>query len=362
MITQKPKDVTLPDTLEQTSRGPLVLLFYDGYELRAKPGIMGALSSQTRRILRYTKRNLYREQVRSGFYTWFLALVNSLKLIGCDVRVNNFTAARKRPHYPIGLVGYSSIINKIDLPNPRIFGPGDFGTPPPASVAVAADPRFKKLIQPSDWSIAMYRPFCGDKLLKWFAGIDTKKFPDLSKERKDFDFIVYDKIRWYRDERIPSILNRIIRHLDEMGHSYTVLRYGRHHHSQYLHALRRSKAMIFICEHETQGLAYQEAMSCNIPVLAWDEGELVDPTLTAYVNTHMEVTSVPYFDDECGMKFKMANFEQICDEFWQKLSSFNPRHYVENNLSPELSATHYLAEYAQLLSTVPLNSEMIKRS
>lgn len=361
MIVQKPKAVTIPDTLEQTSRGPLVLLFYDGYELRANPGIVGALSSQTRRILRYTKRTLYRQQVRTGFYTAFLALVNSLKGIGCDVRVNNFMAARKRPYYPIGLAGYPSIVNKIDLPNPRIFGPGDFGTPP-ASVAVAANPRFKKLIQPSDWSTEMYRSFCGDRMLTWFVGIDTKKLPDLSKERKDFDFIVYDKIRWRRNERGPSILNRITGHLDAMGRSYTVLRYGHHHHYQFLHALRRSRAMIFICEHETQGLAYQEAMSCNIPVLAWDEGKLVDPTLKPYVNANMVITSVPYFDNECGMKFTMVNFEQIYDEFWQKLSRFNPRHYVENNLSPELSATHYLAEYAQLLGNASFPNEVIRRS
>lgn len=347
MITQTQKDVTIPDGLEHTSRGPLVLLFYDGYELRAKPGIMGALSSQTRCILRYTKRTLCRQQVRTGFYTAFLALVNSLKVIGCDVRVNNFTAARIRPHYPIGLAGYPSIIDKIDLPNSRIFGPGDFGTPP-ASVAVAADPRFKKLIQASDWSAELYRPYCGDKMLTWFAGIDTKNLPDLSKERKDYDFIVYDKIHWHRNERVPSILNRITRHLDATGRSYIVLRYGHHHHSKFLRALRHSKAMIFICEHETQGLAYQEAMSANIPVLAWDEGEMVDPTLKAYVNANTEISSVPYFSDECGMKFKMANFEQICDDFWQKLSSFKPRHYVENNLSLELSATQYLAEYAQL--------------
>ena len=141
---------TLSAGLEKTANGSLVLLFYDGYELQAKPGVWGGMSSQARHVLRYTKRSILRQQVRTGFYSAFVALVNSLKKVGCDVRVNDFAAAEARPQYPIGLAGYPSIIEKIKLPNPRIFGPGDFGTPP-ASVTVAADPRFRTLIQPSDW-------------------------------------------------------------------------------------------------------------------------------------------------------------------------------------------------------------------
>ena len=31
--------------------------------------------------------------------------------------------------------------------------------------------------------------------------------------------------------------------------------------------LRRSKSMLFLCESETQGMAYQEALASNVPVL-----------------------------------------------------------------------------------------------
>jgi hypothetical protein len=248
---------TVHDGLDCTSGLPLVLLFYDGYELHAKPGFVGGLWSQARRMLRYSKRTLCRQQVRTGFYTAFLALANSLKVIGCDVRINDFVAAMSRPNYPIGLAGYPSIINKIELPNPRIFGPGDFGTPP-VSASIAADPHFKKLIQPSDWFSDMYRPYCGDKMLTWFAGIDTQAWPDFSGKPKVFDYIVYDKIRWHREERVPSILQRITQHLDAVGRSFTILRYGQHHQSSFVSALKCSKAMIFICEHETQGLAIRK--------------------------------------------------------------------------------------------------------
>lgn len=333
--------------LDYASGRPLVLLFYDGYELHANAGFVGGVLSQARRGLRFAKRTFCRQQVRTGFYTAFLALAHSLEVIGCDVRVNNFSAAKSRPNYPIGLAGYPSIINKIQLPNPRIFGPGDFGLPPTSAV-VAADPRFKKLIQPSDWFADLYRPYCGDKMLTWFAGIDTEMWPDFSKKPKIYDFVVYDKIRWHREERVQSVLNRVTQHLDSTGRSYIVLRYACHHQSQFRNALKNSKAMIFICEHETQGLAYQEALATNVPVLAWDEGEMVDPALQPYINSRLNVSSVPYFSPECGMTFRLADFEDTCNKFWQSLPSFHPRRYVNTNLCLELSATQYLEEYAQI--------------
>ena len=177
------KRTHLSNGLICTSRGPLVLLFYDGYELQAAYGLNGAAYSQARRLVRYIKRTVCKQQVRTGFYTAFLSLTQSLRQIGCDVRVNNFRLATQHPEYPIGLAGYPSIINRIHLPNPRIFGPGDFGIPP-AATTLAADPRFRRLIQPSDWASDMYHPVCGDKMLTWFAGIDTKYWPDFSQEAK----------------------------------------------------------------------------------------------------------------------------------------------------------------------------------
>lgn len=337
-----------PSNLETTSKGPLVLLFYDGYERKAVPGVIGGLKAEARRILRYTKRSLCRQQVRTGFYTAFLALENSLRLIGCDVRVNDFAAAEKRPFYPIGVGGYPSVLEKTaHLKNPAIFGPGDWGLPN-HSDAVAQNPRYKKLIQPSEWFCDVYRPTCGDKMVAWYAGIDTQNWPDYSRETKTTDYIVYDKIRWYREERVPTILNRILKHLDAAGKTYTVLRYGHHHHSEFMAALKTSRALIFVCEHETQGLAYQEALSTNVPVLAWDELEIVDPVLKPFVTKEMNISSVPYFSPDCGMTFKIAEFESVEPQFWKKLGSYHPRRYVEQNLSLKQSAENYLAMYNQL--------------
>src|ERR1700746_3184478 len=99
--------------LEQTPRGPLVLLFYDGFERPAAAGALGAMRSQTRRFARHLYRTLRGLQVKTGFYTAFLSLARSLRGVGCDVRVNDFGAAAARPTYPIGLAGYPTVLDRV---------------------------------------------------------------------------------------------------------------------------------------------------------------------------------------------------------------------------------------------------------
>lgn len=299
---------------------------------------------------RYWFRTLKRTQAHTGFFAAFLALCKSLRSVGCLVRINDFEAARRNPDHPIGLAGYPSVLPATDaLPNPRIFGPGDFGQPP-QSAQVAADPRMKLLIQPSLWYADYFRPYCGDKLLVWFAGIDTGLWRPTPKDKKQTDFLVYDKIRWRRDQLVPLVLERTTRALEERGCSFEIVRYGRHHRSEFSAALRRASAMIFLCEHETQGLAYQEALACDVPVLAWDEGELVDPVERALAPPDLKVSTVPYFDDRCGRRFTLANFERELDLFRQAMPSFTPRAYVEENLSQAVSASLYLRAYASLMA------------
>jgi hypothetical protein len=331
--------------LEITARGPLVLLFYDGYELKARPGLLGAAYSQGRRAARYAYRTARRRQVRTGFYTAFLSLCRSLRLIGCDVRVNDFGALRKRPHYPIGLCGYPSVLAHVAGENPVIFGHGDLGLPEAAAV-IAAREQMRLLIQPCDWACAFNRPYCGDKLRAFPVGVDSAQW-HLPKAARTHDFLVYDKIRWYRDERVPAIRDRLIESLRARGHSVAVLQYGAHRQDQYRRALASCGALLFLCEHETQGIAYQEALAAGVPVLAWDEGELVDPNLRHYA-PHLRVSSVPYFDDRCGMRFTLASFDEVVGQFWAEIERFRPRDYVDDRLSMRRAGRDYLSLYSSI--------------
>jgi hypothetical protein len=324
-----------------------ILLFYDGYELKATPGPFGGLYARARRVARFAYRTLRRKQTHTGFYTAFLGLKNALEAVGWRVRVNDFALARRHPALPIGIAGYPSVLAKVDLPNPAIFGPGDYGFCEEAQ-RVSADQRFKLMIQPSQWAIDYNRRWVGDKSAIWFAGIDTRAWPDLSSRPKTTDVVIYDKIRWFRDQRVPAVLERCEAHLRARGLTWEVVRYGHHHISAFRSALARSRCMIFLCEHETQGIAYQEALASGLPVLAWDEGELVDPILAARAPEGLRVTTAPYFDERCGALFRLQDMETAFDAFWAARNTFRPREYVKEALSLEVSGQLYLALYDQV--------------
>lgn len=321
-----------------------IALFYDGFERTAEEGLSGAVRSHARRILRYLYRTIRRRQVHTGFYTAFLGLVSSLRANGVEVKINDFSYARAHPTHPVGLAGYPSVIDKVRLPNPAIFGPGDPGMGERA-VEVASQERMKVMSQPCEWAVELNRQWVGDKGAVYFAGIDTDAWPDKSGHPKSVDFLVYDKIRWHRDTRVDSVLNRCLAGLRDQGLTYQVVRYGHHHSDEFRAALARSGALLFLCEHETQGLAYQEAMSSGAPVLAWDQGELVDPHAIPTAPAGLAVSSVPYFDDRCGLRFKIEEFETVLSKFVEKRLLFRPREYVLDTLSLKKSGARYIELY-----------------
>lgn len=326
---------------------PLVLMFYDGFERKARERPAARLFHRARGTARAVWRRARGKQVNTGFYVAFLAIVDGLRQLGCDVRVNDFAAARARPSHPIGLAGYPSVLTRVDLPNPVIFGPGDPGYPDTAG-AWAAQDKVGYVIQPSSWFVEYYRPYCGDKMLCCPVGIDLAALEDTRGAAKTLDVLIYDKIRWDRDTLVPAVRDRLVRRLEADGRSYEILEYGRHTQQSYFAALRRSRSMAFLCEHETQGLACEEAMGMNVPVFAWEEGHLADPLQRPFMDPGLRVSSVPYFDDRCGRTFTLTDLEPRWAGFWADLAGFRPRDYVAAALSPAATARVYLGAYRSL--------------
>src|SRR3569833_2943475 len=189
----------------------------------------------------------------------------------------------------------------------------------------------------------LFEPVYGNCCRRWFAGIDVDRWADTRRETKDVDFLIYDKIRCNHADFVRTLIQPILGQLRSSGLTYEVIRYKYYDYATYQSLLTRSRAMIFLCEHETQGKAYQECLAANVPVLAWDNGYWLDPNRTLYTNDPVPSSSVPYFSPECGERFTgIDDFYRTLGDFLVRLDTNSPRAYVERELSFTRSAQLYI--------------------
>jgi hypothetical protein len=302
-----------------------------------------------KRAVRPVYNLMHHRQKKTGFAVSFNLLVHALTKYGWLVCVNDRALARRNPEYPVGLVGFPAILEGWDLPNPAILGPSLFDHPLLAP-HLMDDSRFRKYLVLAPWMHDMFRPVYGDKCVPWYAGIDTDEWCDTSSSKKDIDFLIYDKIRWNHDALAAELLSPIHATLKARGFKTHVIRYKCHDHSTYKNLLKRSRAMVFLCEHETQGLAYQEALASNVPLLAWNNGFWSDPLWKRFSAVKIPASSVPFFSEECGETFSdVSDFDQALSAFLNKLSSFKPRRYVAEKLTMKGSEEKYIAQYFSAL-------------
>jgi len=322
----------------------IVLLFYQDYERDT----FFRNDRYLKRVVRPLYHALSKKQKVSGFLVSYRLLAQALRLAGYDVRENDYRFARKHPEYPVGLVGYPSILDRWDLPNPAVLGTALFDHPAQCP-SLMSDPRFVSYLTLCEWMRQVFEPaFGAGKCRMWHAGIDTERWVDTKANAKDVDFLIYDKVRWDHDEYDVSLIQPILQRLRDKGLTYEVIRYKYYDYPTYRALLRRSRAMIFLCEHETQGLAYQECMASNVPILAWDNGYWLDPNRTQYTNDAVPASSVPYFSAECGERFAgMDDFDEAFDRFLGGLDGYTPRAYVERELSFAGSARLYIDAYEE---------------
>jgi glycosyltransferase involved in cell wall biosynthesis len=204
----------------------------------------------------------------------------------------------------------------------------------------------KRYLQHSQWANDVYRPYFGDRCGIWPVGIDTEAWTPNFGHGKDIDLLIYDKVMWNRDVVSPP-LYAVIRNLASRRNLVVeTVTYGRYGEHEYRSLLARSKAMIFLCEHESQGLAYQECMSSGVPVLAWDQGCCLDPNRFAWGQPNIAATSVPYFDERCGERFAGAeDLEEKLSVFIEKIkaSAYRPRDFVMENLTLKGCAAQFLS-------------------
>jgi len=280
-----------------------------------------------------------------------LNLMRGLDKLGVKYRLNDYAYIKKHPEEIACIIGKPHIFFEQEWQNPVIFGAGIYSHPVEHPNLFNDHPNVKRFLVPGEWMREMCEPYYGDKVLAWPTGIDTDAWsPATVQGEVVHDFLVYDKVRWEHDEYQKTLIDPIKDILDKKNLSCQFITYGQYGHQDLIEKLSSSKAVIFLCEHETQGLAYQQMLSSGKPILAWDRGGYwQDPEYYPKRVKYQPVSAVPYWDERCGVKFSEADdFENKLEEFMLKLPGFRPRDYILENLTLEKCAQKYLDIYNEV--------------
>lgn len=307
------------------------------------------------RYLRKVIRRIIRGKEKiGGVQLVAIALIKGLDQLQIPYRFNDYRYAKKNQHELIGVIGKPHLIFEKRFKNPILFGAGVFSHPIECPDLFSRYSNVKKMLVPGKWMEEMCRPYYGDKVSTWPVGIDTSIWNEqLKNEELSTDFLIYDKTRWEHLKYEEELINPIIANLEALNLTHELIRYGQYNHHNLKTKLARCKAVIFLCEHETQGQAYQQILATNTPILAWDRGGYWQDPLF-YPKIQFEpVSAVPYWDERCGLKFKEASeFISTLERFLNvlKQGGFSPQKYIEENLTLQICAQKYAEIYTKLLN------------
>ena len=273
-----------------------------------------------------------------------LNLMEGLDRLNILYRFNDYSHIKKHPEELACIIGKPHLLFEQKWKNPILFGAGIYSHPVECPDLFEKYPNVKRCLVPGKWMQEMFAPYYGSKVSAWSTGIDTDKWVP-NKAENTYDFLIYNKIRWEYEQYEESLLNPIRKALERKNLTFQEIRYGSYEPGELKAKVNTSRAVIFLCEHETQGIAYQQILSTNTPILAWDRGGFwKDPYYYPHQVQYQPVSSVPYWDERCGSKFKtIEDFELQLHEFQELLSinRFNARNYILENLTLEKAAKAY---------------------
>ena len=199
-------------------------------------------------------------------------------------------------------------------------------------------------LHPSEWPIKQWKSagFNTCPIHPWPVGIDTEEFRPMTGKRSSKAITVYHK------ERGPKELEYIVELLEKRRLKHNLVLYGNYSQDEYQEVLRSTSFIIWHGRHESQGIALQEAMACDVPVLVCDVTSVLQQVGGRYIwdeeDGRVRVIAAPYFDERCGMKITdLSHLEEAIQFMFDNLASFAPREYVLENLSLEGQARKWVS-------------------
>ena len=180
--------------------------------------------------------------------------------------------------------------------------------------------------------------------------VNVERFqPDNSL--KEFDCFVYFKSRDRKE------LQYIENYLQCNNLKYIVIYCGKYKEEDYISILKKSKFGIWLGAHESQGFALEEALSMNVPLCVYNIESLNDEIngdgnhsyLEYKDNYDLSATSVPYWDNRCGILFyELNDINHNVMRMMNIYTSFEPRNYILETLSPKACYERIIKSFNKL--------------
>lgn len=242
----------------------------------------------------------------------------------------------------------AAIIEAGFVGKPVIAGPNVVELPSDLPILRKKLPKDSIYLHPSSWPMKIwsYEGYNETQLKSWPVGIDTEKFVKINRAKKN-------KVLIYHKQRDKKLLEKAKEMVQEFNLEYSIIEYGKYSEEEYKKVLNESKFGIWIGCTESQGIALQEALATNLPLIVLDATTLFDNKIkpkksrfkknTFKKLTSLKTTSVPYFDKRCGIKIKkLSELKGAITQLQSNFDNYCPSDYILENLTLENSALQLL--------------------
>ena len=165
-------------------------------------------------------------------------------------------------------------------------------------------------------------------------GLDIQAVP--KHEPYEYDCIVYSK------NVNPSRFTWCINYITSIGLRYKIYQYGSYHRDEYLSTLQKTRFVIWVGCHESQGFGLEECLATNTPIYVYDVKSMKEEFSNGhYIYPHYSeqllATSAPYWSDRCGIKvYSNEEFESRLPEFMEALPRYEPAKYIHSTLTDDI--------------------------
>jgi len=198
-------------------------------------------------------------------------------------------------------------------------------------------------VQPSLWTCRLWEFYGFSKcpMVIWPVGLDLDDYSPAVRGSVSRKVVIYHK------DRDPQELPALIASLARRRLDAILIIYGRYRQEDFIEAVRSSAFVIWHGARESQGLALEEVLACNVPILVWDVPRLTDAHGGYQFRPETDavgVTAAPYFDKRCGIKvLRPDSIDDAIDEMIDRIDEFAPRAFVNDNLSLERQTRAFVA-------------------